>query len=345
MVRSVLLGLFLVAGLSLAADEPTTKTAPRAPKAVPAATHPEGTCSGCHEDVHLPAVDDRSCETCHNELSWTPTFSVEDHAKTKFPLEGKHPEAACNLCHTGHRLTELPLECNGCHIDRHRGKLGGECQDCHTVMGFKPVPGFDHTLTGFTVDGQHSSLECASCHEGANGDAMRLVATATCSTCHPSTHAEFAEKPCTECHETEHATFASGVFDHRATSWPLERRHKAQDCAACHPVGQEHAPSGRCMSCHEDPHSHQAGLRCEDCHRPDRWNLTRFDHDMTGWALRGRHNVTPCADCHTHQRWIGISTECWDCHAGEAAAAPANVPAHRWVRSDCSDCHNSWTWR
>lgn len=343
--RLGLLGGVLLAGASLAAD-PAPKTAPRTATeaATKAAVHPPGTCAECHTDPHQPEAA-RACQDCHDSESWTPTLTVEDHAKTRFPLEGKHPAVACEQCHTGSRLTGLPTECAGCHTDRHRGKLGGECATCHSVEGFTPVADFDHDLTGFHVDGAHEGLACSVCHQGANGDAMRLVQTATCDTCHGVDHAAFADRACSDCHQTTHTSFAAGVFDHRLTSWPLERRHKSQECSACHPVGQAHAPTGRCMDCHEDVHSHQLGIRCEDCHRPDRWNLTRFDHDLTGWVLRGRHSVTPCADCHTHQRWIGLSDTCWDCHAMDAASAPANVPAHRWVRSDCSDCHSSWSWR
>lgn len=347
-MRSLFAGLLLVVGIAIA-TEPSTVSAPREAKpAVVPAEHPPGTCVGCHQDPHQPAVDaasPRSCETCHAPEGWTPTFTVEAHARTAFPLAGEHQDVACDSCHTGNRLTGLPQDCAGCHIDRHRGKLGGECASCHSVTGFAPVEGFDHDKTGFHVDGAHAAVACADCHRGANGDAMRLVATATCATCHTSEHASFEARACSDCHQTDHTAFADGAFDHRATGWPLERRHKVQDCAACHPIDQVHAPSGRCMDCHADPHSRQLGTRCEDCHRPDRWNLSRFDHDLTGWALRGRHAVTPCATCHTAQRWVGLTTACWDCHAMDAAAAPAQVDAHRWIRSDCGDCHNGWTWR
>lgn len=350
-MRSLLLGLALFTGLALAGSDPsepagegTTVHATRQAAPVVKAVHPPGTCAECHTDVHQPKAE-RACEDCHDAESWTPTFTVEDHAGTAFPLLGAHTGVSCEQCHTGSRLTGLPAECSGCHVDRHRGKLGGACEECHTVEGFKPVEGFDHDRTGFHVDGSHQGLACAACHEGTHGNAMRLVATATCDTCHPADHAAFADRSCDSCHETTHSSFAAGTFDHRLTSWPLERRHKVQDCSACHPVGQAHAPSERCMDCHADPHSHQLGIRCEDCHRADRWSLARFDHDQTGWALRGRHAVAPCMDCHQNQRWVGLTDTCWDCHATDAAGAPKDVPAHRWVRSDCGDCHTAWSWR
>jgi hypothetical protein len=169
-----------------------------------------------------------------------------------------------------------------------------------------------------------------------------------CSTCHASKHAAFRTEACTECHRTDMGAFALArgrmAFDHATTGFALERRHKSLTCAACHPTGGS-AAIGRCESCHADPHAGQLTARCDDCHRPDRWRLVRFDHDQTGWPLRGRHFVTPCASCHTSQRWIGPPPECWDCHAYDAAGAPRSVPAHKFGRTDCSECHNTWTFK
>jgi len=88
-------------------------------------------------------------------------------------------------------------------------------------------------------------------------------------------------------------------------------------------------------------------MDCAECHRPDRWRLARFDHDQTAWPLRGRHFTTACASCHTGQRWVGLPTECWDCHALDAgrANATSGVP-HPFGAVDCTDCHFSgWRWR
>jgi hypothetical protein len=320
-------------------------TAPGPMAPMTPAVHPDSACSSCHTDPHGDATTPRACEDCHTAEGWRPsTFTVAQHAKTAMPLHDKHADVSCNQCHTKGRLAGLPTECSGCHIGPHRGKLGGECETCHSAAGFTPVDGFDHALTGFVVDGSHAGQECAACHKGPHGDAMRLVETASCETCHTEAHAQF-EGTCTDCHETAHKTFAAGVFDHRGTGFSLERRHKLPACAECHPVGAEHAPSDRCSECHVDPHAQQLGTRCESCHQPHRWSLVKFDHDQTGWPLRGRHFVTACGDCHTAQRWVGLQKACWDCHAQDAAAAPASVDAHRWVRSTCNDCHGTWTWK
>ena len=64
--------------------------------------------------------------------------------------------------------------------------------------------------------------------------------------------------------------------------------------------------------------------------------------EASGWALRGRHFVTPCTECHTAQRWIGLPTDCFDCHALDVG--PATVPAHAPGRTECNDCHGTWNW-
>jgi hypothetical protein len=178
---------------------------------------------------------------------------------------------------------------------------------------------------------------------------MRLVPSATCATCHAPGHATFtagpAAMPCVSCHTPKVATFAAATFDHqREATFPLERRHASQPCAACHPPGAAN-PDSRCQSCHLDPHSGQLGTGCDDCHRPDRWRVVRFDHDRTLFPLRGRHFVAPCLACHTNQRWVGVPYHCWDCHAIDVRRAPASVPAHTAGLTSCDDCHSLWSWR
>jgi hypothetical protein len=271
------------------------------------------------------------------------TFTVADHAALAFALTGKHAAVGCEQCHAKHALGGLPNACADCHVDRHRGRFGEDCTACHTVEGFAPVPGFDHARTGFVVAGAHGTLACADCHEGERGRTLLHAAQVGCATCHEAGHGDLGED-CSTCHRSDDTTFAQARprFDHRTTGFALERRHAVQNCAACHAVAGG-APQPRCDSCHVDPHSAQLGTICEDCHAPDRWRLARFDHDATGWVLRGAHFTASCGECHQSQRWVGTPTECWDCHAKDAMRAPQTVDAHRFGRSTCGDCHGTWT--
>jgi hypothetical protein len=299
-------------------------------------------CAHCHSSPH-PDGTSTDCASCHQDADWLPsTFDVARHAQARFPLDGRHADVACGSCHVDHRLTGIPTECAGCHVDRHRGLLGEDCTECHSVNGFKPVASFDHARTGFLVQGGHTDVGCATCHTDANGQALREGRGGACSTCHEPEHGELGA--CADCHSDAHDAFVDArSFDHARTGFHLERRHGSQPCASCHVKGQP-TPLPRCGSCHVDPHMGQLTSACEECHQPDRWRLVRFDHDLSGWALRGRHHVTPCAGCHVNQRWIGTPTECWDCHADDVVAAPRSVPAHAFGRVDCADCHGGWSW-
>lgn len=304
-------------------------------------------CTSCHQSPHGGTDGGASCANCHTPADWKPsTFTVARHAEeTEYPLVGKHADVSCARCHPSSKLEGMPTTCAECHIDRHRGKLGGECASCHSESGFKPVEGFDHAKTGFALIGPHAGQACASCHEGDNGRAMRSLPSATCATCHEPAHGDIGAD-CATCHDPEkRPTFASArgmPYDHRPTGFPLERRHAVQKCGSCH-AKDAGAPIPRCDSCHVDPHGGQLGSICEDCHRPDRWRLARYDHDETGWPLRGRHFTAPCASCHTDQRWIGLTTECFDCHAQDALVAPSDQGNHGFGRTNCGDCHTTWS--
>ena len=305
----------------------------------------EAACIHCHTDPH--PVGEKPCVECHELSAWKPsTFTIVDHAALAFSLEGRHAEVDCQKCHVDAALTGLPTECAGCHVDRHRGKLGQDCAECHTTSGFAPVADFDHPArTGFALTGTHGGLKCAACHEGANGAAMRMTADVTCATCHTEGHGFIGA--CRNCHAEDHTTFAAAAkgFDHRPTSFRLERRHRSLPCRACHVPGQTKSPEPACRSCHVDVHSGQLGVVCSDCHRPDRWTVARFDHDQTSFPLQGRHFVAPCRSCHAVQTWIGLVTTCFGCHQRDLLRAPPSVPAHADPFAGCDDCHNTWTFQ
>lgn len=320
------------------------------------ATAPHGTtpgaCSHCHADPHQGSVKEfGECSSCHSPEQWKPTsFDLQRHAATAFPLTGKHAAARCNLCHTEAKLDDVPQQCAKCHVDRHGGKLGDQCQTCHNTNAFKPATGFDHAKTGFTLTGLHAKVSCDSCHAGARGKALAAAAKPSeCTTCHQPQHGRLGDD-CASCHDPAAGPFAKArgmKFAHHETAFPLDRRHSGVRCGACHLPGGAPPPSARCGSCHPDPHRGQLGQGCEDCHAPDRWRVTRFDHDRTGWPLRGKHFVTPCVNCHTAQRWVGLTTECFDCHLRDADRGRAVRPdKHPFgPPEDCAICHASqWKW-
>jgi hypothetical protein len=61
------------------------------------------------------------------------------------------------------------------------------------------------------------------------------------------------------------------------------------------------------------------GMDCSVCHTTAGWqvnanlkNGARFDHDRTGFPLRGGHSRAACSDCHDGR--VQLSRACSDCH-------------------------------
>ena len=109
-------------------------------------------------------------------------------------------------------------------------------------------------------------------------------------------------------------------------------------------------------------------LDCSACHTSDGWKLSStagasgFDHDRTGFPLRGAHVQTQCSGCHTGKakpattcngchrdphagRQVGA---CAECHRTTAWTDTTTLEQHRRTRMpltgrhaalDCSDCH------
>ena len=87
--------------------------------------------------------------------------------------------------------------------------------------------------------------------------------------------------------------------------------------------------STACASCHEDVHLGQEGARLRDVPQRSATRSSRlagFAHAKTTFALTGRHQTAPCAQCHKREtghlpggpgtavRYKGVSTECRACH-------------------------------
>jgi hypothetical protein len=176
-------------------------------------------CASCHRDVHLGQVS-AQCETCHSIA--TPKFGVTGftHAATKFPLTGKHAQAACQGCHktetgafpTGHgealRLTGIGTDCTACHPDVHGGELPQRCDQCHSTQSFT-VQKYTHRNAGALrafFAGKHRAATCEACHKPERrvfGVARLLPSyrtTTTCTGCHSDVHRGALGPKCESCH-------------------------------------------------------------------------------------------------------------------------------------------------
>lgn len=338
-------------------------------------------CVACHRDAHKGQLGP-ACANCHTFEDWKAAKSF-DHGKTRFPLTGKHESVACVKCHAGApgmpaQFKGLKFEtCAACHNDPHRGSFKPSCATCHATVGWKliaPAGRFDHAQTKFPLLGKHASVQCTSCHAGA--DFKRPLPFERCSDCHkPDPHSgQFKKRPdggeCSACHSVEGFKVARfGVAEHAASQFPLLERHAAVACGKCHiPRGAAtlyKITFGACVDCHTDVHKAQfAGPphenQCERCHnvkgfRPSTFTIAR--HNQSKFVLTGAHMAVACSDCHKLDTRLKPAspvpyhfsdTTCAACHAdphrGQFRERMAQAKAAGRA-AGCEACHSTETWQ
>ena len=162
----------------------------------------KSTCVSCHkaDDKHKGQEGDK-CEDCHNAKSWKD--AKFDHAKSKFPLLGKHFKVECKSCHLTAEFKAAKSECVSCHTkdDVHKLKLGTACETCHNARDWKAWD-FDHDKkTKFKLDGGHKGIGCYECHRTPS-KGNKLVTSVTCGDCHSSddVHDGGFGRQCERCH-------------------------------------------------------------------------------------------------------------------------------------------------
>lgn len=328
-------------------------------------------CRSCHEDVHEGRLGP-TCQTCHTTARFTPVPEF-DHARTGYPLRGKHAALECAACHRQGRfgttdranatrhLAPIPHEdCASCHRDVHAGRFGATCARCHVESGFREVATdrFDHDRTRYPLRGAHLRVSCARCHDPNAGDAGSRPAFAECRDCHRDPHAGTAtlagaDADCAACHTVQ--SFVPSTFtvaQHATTHFALEGRHAVVPCASCHrlttidltPFGsarvQLRPPAASCTDCHAPAHGSQPQHRldhgaCGTC------------HDVQGWLPSiftiARHDSTafPLQGAHA-------AASCRTCHGPDRPGLRALDPAVDRGRARialslperaCQDCH------
>jgi hypothetical protein len=77
--------------------------------------------------------------------------------------------------------------------------------------------------------------------------------------------------------------------------------------------------------------------RCSVCHSTESWTKVTFDHDATGFPLRGGHAVTACSSCHASSDFsAALPTSCAACHKDVHAGE---------FGTRCASCHDELSWR
>jgi hypothetical protein len=340
-------------------------------------------CASCH-----PEHAGRDFEL----IDWGGDVRAFDHARTGWPLEDRHAELDCRTCHNvehqvgaAARLARrrdratswlgLETACGACHADPHEARLGVDCASCHTAAGWRvTAAGFDHSRTRYTLEGAHTRVACAACH-GEGAEWIGRPSADRCGDCHADAHAgqvagalvsdagdrasggarDAARGDCAVCHDVR--AFRPSTYTaarHADSPFPLEGRHAAVACAACHPrgsssVGRERLgsagvllrrPHAACRDCHEDAHAGQLAHRadggaCEACHDVRGWTPARFDraeHAATRFPLEGAHAEAPCSACHGPKR-AGLPP------IPEASQVGAGARLFAFDEIGCAACH------
>lgn len=270
----------------------------------------------------------------------------------------------CLACHTeikkeltakrGYHFAVSEKNCVACHKD-HLGK------DAQITLVDRVR--FDHSKTGFTLTGKHASKKCEDCHTARfikvaeiakKGRKTSLGLNSACVSCHEDVHRGTVGTECNSCHVTT-AWKPAPLFDHSRTEFALLGKHRDVGCDKCHNVATTGIDPkmpilatksfADCTPCHASPHNVKFSSQlCGSCHVPTGWRdvrEARFNHDITGFRLLGKHALVKCEKCHKPSKRIPGGRvlkmphdKCTDCHED-------HHQGEFWVKysNDCAKCH------
>jgi len=193
-------------------------------------------CAGCHPDPHKSAQGP-DCTRCHNEVTWSPSNMIAEHARTAFPLTGMHLSIECQQCHTRASASNFKgasVLCYSCHqADYARAanhvsfNYPKTCRNCHSTSSFGGAQ-FNHAFLSNVAD-------CYTCHQANYPQGPFHV-----SFSYPHT--------CGDCHGTN--TFLGARFTHSFLGG-------SPVCYTCHMPDYQRGP------CHV---SNSYSTICTNCH-------------------------------------------------------------------------------
>ncbi|QQR89056.1 MAG: hypothetical protein IPJ88_12635 [Myxococcales bacterium] len=221
-----------------------------------------------------------ACDTCHSTSGWrmkgvASGQSGFDHAKTGFPLTGRHKVVPCLGCHQPGK--HIKRDCNSCHHDNHEGRLGRFCDSCHSAVSFSQVRAIEvHRRTRLPLTGMHALLDCTQCHTRTTGREFSTVPS-DCFSCHateyrsPDTHPlhsgtstqQAFPRNCSLCHRSiawSPATVDPTIFSGNAAMLLSTQghdirfaisygAHQGSPCESCH-LSENNRRLVSCTSCH-----------------------------------------------------------------------------------------------
>lgn len=296
-------------------------------KLAAAHAHLEGlsNCTKCH--VLGDKVSHDKCLDCHKELKVRVIAGKGYHASS----EVKNKE--CSKCHSDHHGTDFKM------------------------IRFEPEK-FNHTLTGYKLEGAHSKKKCADCHKPAfiadakikQKKTTYLGLSTQCVACHEDVHLKTLSNNCNDCH-TQTAFKPATLFNHNNAAYKLLGKHETVACEKCHKVETRNGKRFQvfkglqyktCNSCHSDPHDNKFGQNCTECHTVQSFQavkmLNDFDHSRTNFKLVDKHQTVNCKDCHKGSYTTPLKHKnCSDCHTDyhKQEFKKQNTSP------DCAECHST----
>lgn len=289
----------------------------------------------------------------------------------------RSPEFRCTDCHK--EIANELQQNRGLHATFPRNSVSGAaCVKCHSdhngrdfqMVHWNPASdGFDHSKTGYRLDGKHVGVSCRSCHAAQHIPAAARVALATkdldrtwfgltpaCVNCHQDKHEGRLGTDCARCHSTldwKGAKVDRQNFDHSKTQFQLTGQHRYVLCQSCHTPGPDNQPRytglkfTNCSDCHRDPHKGSFKQGCDSCHSTTTWKkssfATTFDHSKTNFALQGKHVGVSCVSCHQAGDFKTPipHNACADCHKTDPHHGQF---AKRADNGKCESCHTVQGW-
>jgi hypothetical protein len=129
------------------------------------------------------------------------------------------------------------------------------------------------------------------------------------------------------------------------------------DCAQCHLKFDRKAQDNLCMNCHKDVgadvrartgfHGKSKPAACKSCHTDHKgrnaqiatFDHKTFDHALTDYVLKGKHQKTACEKCHVRPKKFREAPQtCNACHRKDDVHKET-------LGTKCADCHNETDWK
>jgi hypothetical protein len=267
---------------------------------------------------HESITEGLDCSSCHTSAGWkvldddgaSADATGFDHARTGFPLTGRHAHVACTGCH--HEGEQVTRACSGCHDDPHERRLGGQCDECHDARSFRSVSAMQvHSRTRLPLTGMHALADCTECHR-STGPKQWSSAPVECFACHADDFRRSDVHPlhtggsgmppspafsheCSSCHRAiswTPAFIAAGMFDDGVMASASGLRIDPRRHELLFPIAHGAHRGATCEDCHGNEPVSQA-VRCTGCHAHNPLRLRR-EHAKLPAALKDG----ACLHCH-----------------------------------------------